>query len=94
MIAAIKGTQKIAVEIKSFVGPSKVNEFHKAMGQFNDYFVALESLAPDRELFLAVPESIYKSFFQEDFIQRALKRNEAQLVIFDPHQELIKKWIK
>ena len=59
------------------------------MGQFNDYFVALEASEPDRKLFLAIPEMIYKSFFQEDFIKRAVERNEAKLVIFDPHKEII-----
>lgn len=32
LIAADKNGQKIAVEIKSFVGPSTVNELHKAVG--------------------------------------------------------------
>lgn len=41
LLAAQKDSQKIAVEIKRFVGPSTINEFHKAVGQFNDYFVAL-----------------------------------------------------
>lgn len=56
LIAAEKGNEKIAVELKGFTGPSDVNEFHKAVGQFNDYFVALEMIEPDRVLFLAVPE--------------------------------------
>lgn len=42
LIAAEREQEKIAVEIKGFTGPSDVNEFHKAVGQFNDYFVALE----------------------------------------------------
>jgi hypothetical protein len=32
LIAAEKSGQKIAVELKSFEGPSEVNEFHKAVG--------------------------------------------------------------
>ena len=41
LIAAEKDEIKIAVEVKSFVGPSTINEFHRAVGQFNDYYVAL-----------------------------------------------------
>jgi hypothetical protein len=32
LLAAEKEGEKIAVELKSFVGPSDVNEFHKAVG--------------------------------------------------------------
>ena len=32
LIAAQKGTQKIAVEIKSFLSPSPVSEYHAALG--------------------------------------------------------------
>lgn len=31
VLAANKGTEKIAVEIKTFIGPSFVNKFHEAM---------------------------------------------------------------
>ncbi|MFN0213961.1 MAG: element excision factor XisH family protein [Saprospiraceae bacterium] len=58
LIAAEKDELLIAVEVKSFVGPSTVNEFHKAIGQFNDYSVALEIQDPNRVLFLAIPEDI------------------------------------
>lgn len=34
LIAAEKDELKIAIEVKSFVGPSRINEFHKAVGQF------------------------------------------------------------
>ena len=37
LLGAEKEGNKIAVEVKSFVGSSTVNEFHKAVGQFNDY---------------------------------------------------------
>lgn len=37
LIAAEKGEQKIAVEIKSFASNSAVSEFHTALGQFLNY---------------------------------------------------------
>jgi hypothetical protein len=55
IIAAEKDGQKIAVEIKSFIGPSNISEFHTAIGQFINYRVALEEQYPDRTLYLAVP---------------------------------------
>jgi hypothetical protein len=35
LIAAVKGTEKIAVEGKSFLGVSELTEFERALGQFN-----------------------------------------------------------
>jgi hypothetical protein len=93
LIAAEKAGQKIAVELKSFEGPSEVNEFHKAVGQFNDYFVALEMLEPDRILYLAVPETTWNGFFQEIAIQRAIRRIEAKIIVYDPVNQLIISWI-
>ncbi len=94
LIAAEKGSEKIAIEIKGFTGPSDVNEFHKAVGQFNDYFVALEMVDPTRTLFLAVPENIWIGFFQEVVIQRALQRIQAKIIVYNPHLKTIISWIK
>jgi hypothetical protein len=34
VIAAYRGEQRIAIEIKSFLGPSKISQFYGALGQF------------------------------------------------------------
>lgn len=84
----------LTVEIKSFTGPSDINEFHRAMGQFNDYFVALEIVEPDRRLFLAIPEETWLGFFQEKAIQRAVERIGAKIIVYSPLQQNIRLWIK
>ena len=94
VVGAEKDGEKIAVEIKNFVGPSNVNEFHRAVGQFNDYYVAIEMHEPERVLYLAIPLNTYNTFFSKTIIQRALKRIEAKLIIYDPETETIVKWIK
>ena len=63
IIAAQKGEEKIAVEIKSFVGNSATTEFSKALGQFLKYKVALQEEQPERILYLVVPQDTYRSFF-------------------------------
>ncbi|MCF8280836.1 MAG: XisH family protein [Bacteroidales bacterium] len=93
LLAAEKGNAKIAVELKSFSGPSDVNEFHRAVGQFNDYFVALEVVEPNRVLFLGIPEDVWKDFFQEPIIQKSLERIQAKLVVYNPFSEIILSWI-
>ena len=42
VVAAEKDGQKIAVEIKSFIGPSKLSQFYTALGQFISYRAALQ----------------------------------------------------
>ena len=41
LVAAEREGKKIAVEIKSFIGTSKISEFHTAIGQFTNYRLAL-----------------------------------------------------
>ncbi|MCB0593258.1 MAG: XisH family protein [Lewinellaceae bacterium] len=94
LIAAEKGGEKIAVEIKSFIGPSTITEFHRAVGQFNDYFVAMETVEPERVLYLAVPENIYRNFFQKPVIQRSIARIGGKIIVYDPAQQKIVSWIK
>jgi hypothetical protein len=94
LIAAEKDEQMIAVEVKSFVGPSNVNEFHKAVGQFNDYYVALEMKDPNRVLFLAIPEEVWVVFFQKNLIQKSLARIQAKIIVYNPHTNTVVQWIK
>lgn len=94
MLAAERESEKIAVEIKSFVGDSDISAFHTALGQYLNYCQALEEQEPDRIVYLAVPAETYQDFFQLPFIQRTLRRYQVKLIIYDPKLEEIKQWIK
>lgn len=94
IIAADKDGQKIAVEIKSFLGASAISEFHTALGQFLNYRLALEEQDPKRVLYLAVLLDTYDTFFTLQFIQGAIKRYQLKLIIYDPQKEVIVKWEK
>lgn len=94
IIAAEKEQRQIAIEIKSFLSASTVNEFHTVLGQFLNYKVALEIKQPDRVLYLAVPKDIYQSFFQINFTQLITQRYQLKLVIYDAQNEEIIKWIE
>ena len=48
ILAAERGVEKIAVEIKSFVGTSNISQFHTAVGQCFNYQIALEIQEPER----------------------------------------------
>ena len=93
-IAAERDSEKIAVEIKSFIGDSDISAFHTALGQYLNYSQALEEQEPDRILYLAIPIETYQDFFQLPFIQRALRRYQVKMIIYNPTFEEIKEWIK
>jgi hypothetical protein len=92
IIAAEKDEKKIAVEIKSFIGPSNISEFHTAIGQFINYRVALEEQYPERTLYLAVPLATYQTFFSIQFIQTVIQRFEVKVIVYDPAHEVIWQW--
>jgi hypothetical protein len=69
LIAAEKDRQKIAVEVKSFIGMSAISEFHTAVVQFLNYRLALEQKDAERVLYLAISQDIYQEFFIDSFIQ-------------------------
>ncbi|TAE59411.1 MAG: fatty-acid oxidation protein subunit alpha [Nostocales cyanobacterium] len=94
VIAAERENEKIAVEIKSFINPSAITDFYAALGQFLSYRLALEAIEPDRILYMAVPFEVYQTFFQLEFTQIALKRYQVLLVVYEPENEVIIKWIK
>lgn len=92
IVAAEKDGEKIAVEVKSFVGTSNISDFHTAMGQFINYRVALEEQQPERILYLAVPLGTYQTFFSLQFIQTVIQRFEVKLIVYDPANEVIWQW--
>jgi hypothetical protein len=82
ILGAEKEGKKIAVEIKSFINPSPMTDFHTALGQFLNYKLFLSQEEPERMLFLAVPIDTYKEFFQKDIIQKSISINEVKLLTF------------
>lgn len=93
LFAAERGEQRIAVEVKSFVGASNISEFHTAHGQYLDYRYALEEIDPERLLYLAVPARTYREFFRLKFVQTAIQRSQLRLIVYEPKQESIVQWL-
>lgn len=94
MIAAEKRGRRIAVEIKSFISDSEVEDLKNALGQFILYHDIMLRLEPDRTLYLAVRESTYADIFEEPIGEVLLENQRVRLIVFDPRQEVIVKWIE
>lgn len=94
LIAAEKNGERIAVEVKSFAGPSAISEFHTALGQSLNYRHALLKKEPERILYLAVPLEIYEAFFTLQFVREIVELYQLKLILYDARKEVIIKWLK
>lgn len=81
-IAASKGSEKIAVEIKSFLGESQIVDLEKALGQYMIYEELLKRQEPDRLLFLAVPRYAYEKVFATEVGQLSVRAFKLRLIIY------------
>lgn len=93
LISAEKGTRKIVVEIKSFIGRSDVKDLQQALGQYVLYHQVLMEQNIGRELYLAVPQRTYQTIFQSELGMILLKNGLIRLLVFDEIQETIVVWI-
>jgi hypothetical protein len=93
LIAATKNTEKIAVEVKSFLGDSLIYDFHGALGQMLIYQVNLELQEPDRKLYLAIPENIFEKMNQQRIFEVVAERYHVSFLIYNPISKQIVSWI-
>jgi hypothetical protein len=93
ILAATRGSEKIAVEIKSFQSASDIRDLEVALGQYVFYRSLLIRVEPDRKLFLAVPHPVFANTLQEPIARPVLADLSVALIAFDPHQEVIVQWI-
>ncbi|MBI3651180.1 MAG: XisH family protein [Acidobacteria bacterium] len=91
--AAEREGQKIVVEIKSFVGASKLQDLKIALGQYDIYRSFLKALAPERKLYVAISEKAYQSFFSKEAIQLVIHTTVLPLIVVNLQREEIVRWI-
>ena len=94
LLAAERGDEKIAVEIKSFISRSPISEFHTALGQYIGYRRVLRDEQPNRALFLAIPADAYEEFFMTEYAQSLVAEEAVTLIVYDPIKRVIVKWKK
>jgi hypothetical protein len=94
LVAAEKAGRQIAVEVKSFIGPSEVEDLKNALGTHILYHDILVRIQPQRLLYLAIREEVYYALFEEPIGRILLENRRVQLLVFDPDQEVVVKWIE
>lgn len=93
LIAAERGAERIAVEIKSFLRDSEVADLEDALGQFVLYRSALRRQDPARRLLVAVPLDAFESVWSDDVGRDVMEDENIPLLVFDPTEEVIKRWV-
>ena len=92
LLAAEKGAEKIAVEIKSFIGYNDLRDLYNALGQFILYRQALREFEPDRTLFLAIDREAFEEHF-DDTAGESLRVEEGfKLLVCDVEAEEVVLW--
>ena len=95
MIGAERNGERIAVEIKSFVKPSPVQDLRDALEQYllcGD-IIAETPTDADRILYLAVREETYRVILGKPQTARVFRNHHVRLIVFDPDQEVLVQWI-
>jgi len=95
LIGAVRDGERIAVEIKSFLKPSPVQDLKEAVGQYILYgdIMAESPDNADRTLYLAVREETYRVVFSKSQTLRLIQNRNIRLIVFDPDREVIILWI-
>lgn len=93
LLSAEKGENKIAVEIKSFIGKSRVNDLENALGQYTLYYDIMRDIEPNRILYLAITKDVFETLFQEPIGEVLLRNQRFNLLVFDAKQEVVERWI-
>jgi len=93
LIAAERGKDKIAIEIKTFGSLSFITALYEAIGKYIIYRNVLSLREAERILYLAVPENIYTRFFEEQVIQKTLQEEKFKLVVYNQTSQVITQWI-
>ena len=93
IIGIQQGNKCIAIEIKQFRGVSQIADLEQAIGQYILYQLLLNEVDPERELYLAIPETTYNAIFSEPIGKLVIKQLSLKLLIINLAQKEIVQWI-
>ena len=93
-LGAERDGERIAVEVKSFIGHSEVADLELALGQYVLYRTLLARFEAGRTLYLAVPSMAYESILADDVGRAVREDNQLPIIVVDPKKEEVLRWLK
>lgn len=94
IIAAEQGKRKIAIEVKSFVKLSAVQDVRDSLGQYVVYRAYLAQIEPERKLYMAISTRAYHDIFSLQAVQFLVKEFHVALVIVNVELKEVVAWIE
>lgn len=92
VLAAERDATRIAIEIKTFTGPSVLADLQQALGQYVLYRSWMRRVEPERMLYLAVDTETALGVFEAAFGQIVADEVQVRLVVIDMLAERIVAW--
>jgi len=95
-IQAAKALEKltILVGVKGFENmPSPVDYLTSAVGKYVIYLSALDYAGLDTPLYMTVPIAAYEGILSEEIGRRTVRKANIRLMVFDPREEEVVRWI-
>ena len=93
-LLAERNNRTIVVEIKSFINPSPMRDFELALGQYMVYRDVLDLSQKHYDIYLAIKDTIFESFFQRKSVHAIVKRHQIEFMVFNHEKEEIILWIR
>ena len=94
LIGAERGLEKIAVEVKSFINRSVMQDVEEALGQYLVYLTFLEKVDPERKLYIATSDLTYGVIAESKAIQMLLHKYQIPLLVVNPERKEIVAWMQ
>jgi len=92
LLSARQGKREIAIEIKSFLGPSPVHDLEVALGQYVLYRCLLRATASQCELYLDVSQDAHDKVFRQVAVEYVVAQEHLRLVVIDVEDEVVVSW--
>lgn len=94
LIGASKDNSRIAIEIKDFKAKSLIKDLEQAIGQYVLYRLLLDKIDPEREVYLAITDTLYEDFFSEPIGELVINELPLKMIIVNLERVEITKWIR
>lgn len=94
LLVTERGTEKIVVEVKNFVGKSGIRDLENALGQYLLYRSLIERIDAGRDLLLAVPSRVDIDVLSTPVGRVAQEDYGVRVLVFDEQERKIVRWIK
>jgi hypothetical protein len=85
--------KRIAVEIKEFRGRSPIHDLEQAVGQYAVYRILLGRVDPEREIWLAVTDTVYDKIFSEPVGELVVGELPMKLIVINSEKAEVRQWI-